>query len=107
MFTYEFSVPLARGEVRYYGLGVTAGSKVILDATWGDMDEMRRGMREPGGLHGGFGGGPPGGGMTGEGMPGGGMPGGGPPGGGMGRQRPEMPKKQELRLEIELSGGLQ
>jgi len=99
MFTYEFSVPLARGEVRYYGLGVTAGSKVILDATWGDRDEMRRDMREPGGMHGGFGGGPPGGGM-----PGGGMPGGGPPGG-MGRQRPDMPEKQEVRLQIELSSG--
>jgi len=97
LFTYEFSIPLARGEVRYYGLGVGAGKKVTLDATWGDMDEMRLGRLEPGG----FDGGPPGGGM-----PGGGMPGGGPPGG-MGRQRPDMPEKQVVRLEIDLSRGLE
>lgn len=109
LFTYEFSIPLDRGAVRYYGLGVSREKQITVKATWGDISEMRRDMAEHGDMpEGGMGGGFPGGGMGG-GPPGGGMgggrPGGGMPGEGRERQRPDMPKKQELTLQIDLSRG--
>jgi len=102
LFTYEFSIPLAKGAVRYYGLGVSLENHLTAKATWGDLSEMRDRRPGPGDMpEGGMGGGPPAGGMPG-GM-GGGMPGGGMPGGGMERHRPEMPEKQEVTLQIDLS----
>lgn len=112
LFTYEFSIPLDKGAVLYYGLGILREKHLTVNATWGDMSEMRNRMAEhgdrpEGGMGGGFpgggmGGGPPGGGMGGM---SGGRPGGGMPGEGMERQRPEMPEKQELTLQIDLSRG--
>jgi hypothetical protein len=102
LYTYEFLVPLAKGAVRYYGLGVSRENRITVKATWGDMSEMRDRMHDRGGMPGGGMGGPPGGGMPGG--IGGGM-GGGRPGGGMERQRPDMPEKQELQLQIDLSRG--
>jgi hypothetical protein len=103
LYTYEFSVPLAKGAVRYYGLGISQEDRLTVKATWGDMSEMRNRMHDRGDRpEGGMGGGPPGGmpGGMGGGM-GGGRPGGGRHGEGMGHQRPEMPEKQELTLQID------
>ena len=106
LYTYEFSIPLAKGAVRFYGLGITAEDRLTVDATWGDLSEMRKRMHRPDDMpQGGMGGGPPGGMPGGRGgvIPGGGMPGGGMQGGGMERRRPEMPKKQEVTLQIEFA----
>jgi hypothetical protein len=102
LYTYEFSIPLAKGTVRYYGLGISPEDRLTVKATWGDMSEIRRGM---GGHDRPEGGGPPGDGMPGGmggGMPGG-MGGGMPPGGGPGGMgsRPDMPEKQEVTLQID------
>jgi hypothetical protein len=98
MFCYEFSIPLARGAVRYYGLGVEPGGQLLLTAVWGDRSEVFSGEKRPGGLLSGLGGGMP---MGGGGGPSeGGMPGGGP-GGGFGSRN--LPEKQEVRFVINLS----
>jgi hypothetical protein len=102
LYTYEFSIPRAKGAVRYYGLGISQEDRLTVKATWGDMIEMRRGMSGPGGRPEGGMGAPPGGGIPGGmgGGMGGGMPPGGGPGGGMG-SRPDMPEKHEVTLQID------
>ena len=97
-FTYEFSIPLTEGKVRYYGIDAAPGQQITIGAEWGGMEKgMRpsmRGMGMPGGSRPE----PPGtgypGGMGGRGM-------GGPPGNA--RPRPEMPEKQEVWIKKALT----
>ena len=100
LYSYEISIPLDAGSVRYYGLDLKPGDEIAIGAVWGevDMDAMREKF---GNRSGGMGGGPPRGGMGG-GPPGGGM-GGGRPGGPPGGQRPEMPEKQEIWVKTVLA----
>lgn len=100
LFTYEFSIPLEKGGVLQYGLGVGAGSQFKLDATWGDMKNMPERQHRPEFTFGGMEGGPPGGGMGGERPEGGGMRGDRPEG-----MRREPIKKQEIEFKLSLAGG--
>jgi len=98
MYTYEFSIPLEKGGVLQYGLGVTTASQITLNATWGDMKNMPEREHRPDFTFGGMEGGPMGGDMGGA-PPEGGMPG-GPPGG----MRRESIKKQEIQFKLTLAG---
>jgi hypothetical protein len=95
-YTYEFSIPLKKGDVFDFGFGAEPGQTICLGLEWGGMGEMDREKMKK------MGGGPPGG-MGG--MPPGGM-GGGPPGGmGGGRGggpggRPGMQKSEEQELWV-------
>jgi hypothetical protein len=98
-FCYEFSIPLAEGEVRDYGLGVVTGADIGVGARWGGLpDELRQRM-----------GGRPGGGMRclggGRGgmRPGGGTFSGGEPGGQSREQMREMVAEQEVAFSIRLA----
>ena len=98
IYTYEFSIPLEKGDVFDHGIGAQPGETVSLGLEWGgiskeDRQKMMQGMRPGGGAGppGGMGGGPPGG--------RGGGPGGGPRGGpGM-----KAPEKQELWVKTQLA----
>ena len=98
IYTYEFSIPLEKGDVFDHGIGAQPGETVSLGLEWGGMSREDRqktmqGMRPGGGAGppGGMGGGPPGG--------RGGGPGGGPRGGpGM-----KAPEKQELWVKTQLA----
>lgn len=89
-YTYEFSIPLKKGDVFDYGIGAQPGQIICLGLEWGgmgkeDRQKMMKGMG--GGPPGGMGGGPPGG-----------M--GGGPRGGSGMQPPE---EQELWVKTRLA----
>jgi hypothetical protein len=99
-FAYEFSIPLSKSDVRYYGLGIQPGQAISVGFIWGEMDKNK--MPHDG---------PPGGGMDGQGPPGG-MGGGGMGGGrgGMGGGRhgggfsgSHMLEKQEIWVKAKLS----
>ncbi|MFZ5979381.1 MAG: hypothetical protein ACOYVF_02010 [Candidatus Zixiibacteriota bacterium] len=93
-YAYEFLIPLAKSQVRQYGLGAAPGQPICIGVEWGDMSDMKSAMKSGGGMNGG----PPGGGM------GGGPPGrmgGNPPGGGPGGQN--IPQKQELWIKTILA----
>jgi hypothetical protein len=97
-YTYEFSIPLNKGDVFGCGIGAEPGQIICLGLEWGGMGEGdRKGMG--GGGPGGLGGAPPGG--MGAGPPGGmgGGRGGGPPGG-SDRQQSE---EQELWVKTRLA----
>jgi len=102
MYTYEFSIPLAKTDVARYGFDARAGQVVSLGLELGSDEEDRKRMMEgrggPGGPGGEEGGGPPGGGMGGP--PGGGM---GGPGGPGGMSRPKIPEKQEVWIKTTLA----
>lgn len=113
-FTYEFAVPLQENLVRFYGINAAPGTKIGIGVLWGDMSELKQGMRDGGGPDGGGMGGPPGGGggMGGGPPGGGGGMGGGPPGGGGGMGGPpgggggqSQPAKQEIWIKSVLSSG--
>jgi len=94
VYTYEFAIPLHKGDVFDFGVGTEPGQVICLGLEWGGMSkEDRAKMREGmgGGPPGGIGGGPPGG-------MGGGR--GGRPGGG---SRPQAPEKQELWVKTQLA----
>lgn len=94
VYTYEFSIPLEKGDVFNFGIGAQPGQTISLGFEWGGISkEDRQKMRERtgGGPPGGMGGGPPGG-----------MSGGG------GRQRPsgsgrQSAEKQELWVKTQLA----
>ena len=93
-YTYEFSIPLKKGDAFEYGIGAEPGQVICLGLEWGGMGkENRQRMmdRMGGGPPGGMGGGPPGG------M--GGGRGGGPRGGG----RTQPPEEQELWVKTQLA----
>lgn len=96
MYTYEFSIPMAKTDVVRYGFDAHAGQGVSLGLELGLDDQARKEMM--GGPGGEMGGGPPGGGMGGP--PGGGMSG---PGGPGGMSRPEQPEKQEVWIKTILA----
>ena len=94
VYTYEFGIPLEKGDVFDYGIGAEPGQEICLGLEWGGMSkEDRQKMRERmgGGRGGGMGDGPPGG-------MGGGR--GGGPRGGPGMKAPE---KQELWVKTQLA----
>jgi hypothetical protein len=94
IYTYEFSIPLHKGDVFDCGIGAEPGQAISLGVEWGGMSkEDREKMRE------GMGGGPPGGG---SGPPPGGM-GGGPPGGKGGGRGMQPTEKQELWVKTQLA----
>lgn len=94
IYTFEFSLPLARMDVMNYGIDAAAGQTIGLGFEWG-LDPGDR-PRMTGG-RGGMGGGMPGGGMGGRnGMGGRGVPGGAPPGG-------MMFEKTEFWLKVPLA----
>jgi hypothetical protein len=89
-YTYEFSIPLKKGDVFDCGIGAEPGQVICLGLEWGGMGKQNRQRmmdRMGGGPPAGMGGGPPGGG------------GGGPRGGG-GMQPPE---EQELWVKTRLA----
>ncbi|UCB53371.1 MAG: hypothetical protein JSV10_04650 [Candidatus Zixiibacteriota bacterium] len=91
IYTYEFSIPLEKGDVFDYGIGAEPRQTITLGLEWGgisneDRQKMMRGMPP------GRGAGPPGGMGSG---PGGGSRGGSP---GM-----KPPKKQELWVKTQLA----
>lgn len=89
-FSYEFSIPLMEGGLRYYGLGVKPGEEIGIGIEWGDAPGMNRPDPEYGGSSVGFGGS---GGRKGGIRPGG--PGGDRPGG----ARRMMPQETEIWLK--------
>jgi hypothetical protein len=100
-YTYEFSIPLKKGDAFDYGIGAQPGQIICLGLEWGgmgneDRQQMMKGMGD--GPPGGMGGGPPGG--MGDGPPGG--MGGGPPGGMGGRSEggPGMQQTEEQELWV-------
>ncbi len=93
-YTYEFSIPLKKGDVFDCGIGAEPGQVICLGLEWGGMGkENRQRMMERmgGGPPGGMAGGPPGG-------MGGGRGGGPRGGGGM-----EPPEEQELWVKTQLA----
>ncbi len=101
-FVYEFSVPLKKSTVMYYGLGAPPTQEIGIGLIWGEFDKgkMREGGPE---FRGGF---PPGG------IGGGGERPEGPEGMGGGRRggregypggRGEMPQKQEVWLKAQMA----
>lgn len=94
-YSYELSVPLAKGAVRYFGLGIEPGQIVGIGAEYGGRPNMMSMPDRPGGMRsGGFGGGS------------GGRDGGGFGGrGGRGRSgdRPSMPTRQEIWIKARLA----
>jgi hypothetical protein len=94
IYTYEFSIPLEKGDVFDFGIGAKPGQIICLGLEWGGISkEDRRKMmgRMGGGRPGGMGGGPPGG------------MGGGRGGGPRGSSRPQRPEKQELWVKTQLA----
>ncbi len=89
-YTYEFSIPLEKGDVFDCGIGAELGQVICLGLEWGGMSKVDR-ERMGGGPPGGMGGGPPGG-------MGGGR--GGRPGGG---SHPQAPEKQEFWVKTQLA----
>ena len=92
-YTYEFSIPLERGDVFDCGIGAQPGQTICLGFEWGGMDEKdrqsmmkRRGDGPPGGMSGGRGGGGKGG-----------------MGGGRGGSRMQPPEKEELWVKTQLA----
>ncbi|MDD4052666.1 MAG: hypothetical protein PHR28_12315, partial [candidate division Zixibacteria bacterium] len=94
-FVYEFSVPLEKSTVKIYGLDVPPDQTISVGLMWGDFDRKKMMDDMPDRRDGFFGGGI-GGVSTGGGPGGGGLP----PGGRMGGH---MPKKQEIRLKVQLA----
>jgi hypothetical protein len=99
-YTYEFSIPLKKGDVFDYGIGAEPGQLICLGLEWGGMgkEDRQKMMKGTGdGPPGGMGGGPPGG-------MGGGPPGGmgGRPKGGPGMQQTE---EQELWVKTQLASS--
>ncbi len=91
IYTYEFSIPLEKGDVFDCGIGVEPEQVICLGLEWGGMSKADRERMEK------MGGGPPGG-------MGGGPPGGiGGRGGGRGGSRPQAPEKQELWVKTLLA----
>jgi hypothetical protein len=81
-YTYEFSIPLKKGDVFDYGIGAEPGQVICLGLEWGGMGKQyRQEIMER------MGGGPPGG------------MGGGPRGGG----RMQPPEEQELWVKTQLA----
>ena len=101
-YTYEFSIPLQKSQVRYFGIGAEPPRKIEVGAIWGEID--RAAMQQRGrGMHAGFGGeGPTEGGMPGDGGFGGGRGGGRFGGYGGGFHRPEI-KKVDLWFKTTLA----
>ena len=102
IYTYEFSIPLERGDVFDHGIGTHPGQTICLGLEWGGMDKKdRESMMKKmgGGSPGGMGGPPPGG--RGGGPPGG--TGGGPGGGPRGGSGMKAPEKQELWVKTQLA----
>ncbi len=96
IYTYEFSIPLEKGDVFDYGIGAKPGQIICLGLEWGGMskeDRQKMMQRMGGGPPGGMGGGPPG-------DRGGGR--GGRPDGG---SRPQAPEKQELWVKTQLASS--
>lgn len=103
-FTYEFTIPLAEGGVRDYGLGIEPGANISVGAFWGESPEMAPHGERPSGMGGGGrGGGMGGGGGRGGGRMGGGggMKGGG--GGRMGGGKMERPQPVEIWIKTKLA----
>jgi len=94
VYTYEISVPLAKGEAFGFGIGAQPGQTISLGFEWGGTSKEDREKMMGGGPPGGMGGRPPGG--TGGGPPGG--TGGGPRGSGM-----KSLAKQELWVKTRLA----
>ncbi len=98
---YELKIPLARTEAQPFGIGVREGKKLGIGFTTPKMEsrrpQMSGGMSDRGGMGGGMSGGM-GGGMGGG--RGGGM-GGGRGGRGGGMDRPEMPERLNLWIQVE------
>lgn len=101
-YSYEISVPLDKGAVRYFGLGVEPGQIVSIGAEYGGRPNMMSMPDRPGGMRtGGFGGG-----NGGRGGGGGGLGGGG--GGRRKGDRPNMITRQEIWIKARLAsqGGV-
>lgn len=99
IYTYEFSIPLQKGDVFDYGIGAEPGQIICLGLEWGLSEEDRQRMMKE------MGGGPPRGGRgdMGGGLPGGGRGGMGGRGGPGGGSRPQMPGKQEVWVKTVLA----
>jgi hypothetical protein len=93
VYTYEFSIPLEKGDVFDCGIGAGPGQVICLGLEWGGMSKedranmmKRMGGGPPGGMGGGRGGGDRGG-----------------MGGGRGGPRMQPPEKQELWVKTQLA----
>jgi len=91
IYTYEFSIPLQKGDVFGYALGAEPGQTIGIGLEWGGMSDRQRMMQGMGGGRGGRGGG-------------GGMSGGrgSRPGGGF---RPQAPEKEEIWVKTQLASS--
>ncbi len=89
IYTYEFRIPLQKGDISHYGIGTQPGQAISLGLEWGGMSDANRERMKR------MGSGPPGG------M--GGGRGGGRSGGPRGGSRPQPPEEQEIWVKTRLA----